>query len=90
MAGSSASSSLQDGEVKKQPVFDDQKVAIWGARGVELPRIFAISVPSKYKMRRVGAGRGRIRARKLRVAARGGSGALAESARWLRASRGGA
>ena len=46
--------------------------------------------PAKYKMRRIGAGLGRIRARRLRVAARGGSGALAGSARWLRASRGGA
>ena len=88
LAGSSASSSLQDGEVKKQPVFDDQKAGIWGARASKNFGVHAKSVPAKYKMRRIGAGRGRIRARKLRVAARGGSGALAGSARWLRASRG--
>ena len=83
------SSSLQDGEVKKQPVFDDCKSGIWAARALELPRVHAISLPAKSKMRRIGAGRGRIRARKLRVVACGRSGALAESARWLRASRGG-
>ena len=83
------SSSLQDGEVKKQPVFDDQKVRTGGARAVELPRVSRTTVPAKHIMRRIGAGLGHIRARKLRVAARGGSGALAGSARWLRASRGG-
>ena len=81
------SSSLQDGEVKKQPVFDDQKVRQRGARAVELPRVLRQCDPAKCKMRRIGAGRGHIRARKLRVAARGGSGALVGSARWLRASR---
>ena len=84
------SSSLQDGEVKKQPVFDDQKVRQWGARASKNFGVRRQCDPAKYKMRRIGAGRGRIRARKLRVAARGGSGALAGSARWLRASRGGA
>ena len=89
LAGSSASSSLHHGEVKKQPVFDDCKSGTWAARAFELPRIHATSVPAKYNFMAVSAGRGRIRARKLRVAARGGSGALAGSARWLRASRGG-
>ena len=83
------SSSLQDGEVKKQPVFDDQKVRQWGARAVELPRVSRQCDPAKYNFMAISAGRGHIRARKLRVAARGGSGALAGSARWLRASRGG-
>ena len=82
------SSSLQDGEVKKQAVFDDQKVRQRGARAVELPRVLRQCDPAKYKMRRIEQGLGARRARKLRVAARGGSGALAGSARWLRASRG--
>ena len=90
LAGSSASSSLHHGEVKKQPVFDDQKVRTGAARASKNFGVRRTVVPAKYNFMAVSAGRGRIRARKLRVAARGGSGALAGSARWLRASRRGA
>ena len=88
LAGSSASSSLHHGEVKKQPVFDDPKVRIYGARAIELPRVPRMCDPAKCIGTTKNQGLGARRARKLRVVARGGSGALAGSARWLRASRG--